>query len=241
MIEHLRPENERAIKDYVHYGKLCRKNTICGIFKILIPKKSPNKSIRKFYSKICHILSFDKACQVTILLKPRQKIVLGNITSSVWYKSCKLNIITFILFRYSTRITCTRGSMTLTLTSIWESIGASKNISPPYVWSILRGCKTQWPRIPGIMTTTQNICKVSENIYISPNEVLSVGETARTMHQNWIRPTITLNLNLMSQSFKSTLIHTHCNSTRRIHRTLKIYACSHYHHIFRLESFWKLN
>ena len=152
-----------------------------------------------------------------------------------------MNIITFILFRYSTRITCTRGSMTLTLTSIWESIGASKNISPPYVWSILRGCKTQWPRIPGTMTTTQNICKVSENIHISPNEVLSVGETARIMHQNWIRPTITLNLNLMSQSFKSTLVHIHYNSTRRIHRTLKIYACSHYHHIFRLESFWKLN
>ena len=32
---------------------------------------------------ICHILSFDKVWQVTILLKPRQKIVLGNITSSV--------------------------------------------------------------------------------------------------------------------------------------------------------------
>ena len=77
-------------------------------------------------------------------------------------------IITFIPFRYSTRITCTKDSTTLNLTNIWGSTRASKNISPSYVWSILWGCKIQWPRTPGTTITTQNICKVSENTHIAP-------------------------------------------------------------------------
>ena len=81
-------------------------------------------------------------------------------------------IITFILFRYSTRIMCTKDSTTLTLTNIWGSTRMSKNISPSYVWSILRGCKIQWPRIPGTTITTQNICKVSENIHIVPKSFI---------------------------------------------------------------------
>ena len=37
-------ESERAIKDYVYCGKLCRKNMICGAFKILVPKNSRLKT-----------------------------------------------------------------------------------------------------------------------------------------------------------------------------------------------------
>ena len=44
-------------------------------------------------------------------------------------------------------------------------------------------------------------------------------------------------LNLMSQSFKFILVHLHHNSAHRIHQALRVYAFSHHHHIFKLESF----
>ena len=47
-------------------------------FQNFSPKEFSIENIKfeeKFYSKVCRILPFDKACQVITLLKPRQKKV----------------------------------------------------------------------------------------------------------------------------------------------------------------------
>ena len=122
-------------------------------------------------------------------------------------------------------------------TNIWGSTRAIQNKSLSCGWLILRGCGTQGLRPPGTMITTANIIKVSENIYIAPMNVIrrrNCKDNAPKLNPNLYNIKLDLMLQKVSNSFQYTLLY---NSAHRIHRTLKIYACSHYHHKIKLESF----